>query len=198
MCTENYLDLNVKKTKELLIDFRRNPEPVPELTIKGIAVERVNEYKYLGTVLDDKLNFNANTNHIFKKCQTRIYCLQKLRILEVNQSILQTFYRFFIESVITFGCMCWFGGLNVENKNVIAKVVKVCSKTLGEGQKSMNELYECRVKRKALSVCGDESHVLARCYNLLPSGRRYRAPKVKTLRYRNSFVPKSISILNKS
>ena len=159
-------------------------------------MERVNEYKYLGTILDSKLNFNANMEHIFKKCQTRIYCLQKMRKLEVNRTILQTFYRSFIESVITFGCMCWFGGLSVENKNVIAKVVKVCSKVVGEKQRSLNDLYECRVKKKALCICSDESHVLAKCYDLLPSGRRYRALRVKTLRFRNSFVPKSISFMN--
>ena len=57
----NYLDLNVKKTKELLIDFRKNHVPVPDLVIGGVKVERVNEYKYLGAVLDEKLNFTAKT-----------------------------------------------------------------------------------------------------------------------------------------
>ena len=61
-CKSNFLDLNVKKTKELLIDFRTNPTPVPELLIDGSVVERVTEYKYLGTILDHKLNFDANTN----------------------------------------------------------------------------------------------------------------------------------------
>ena len=60
-CEENHLDLNVGKTKEMGIDFRKSSAVVPDLFINGVKVERVTEYKYLGTVLDNKLNFNANT-----------------------------------------------------------------------------------------------------------------------------------------
>ena len=48
-CKENYLDLNIVKTKEMVVDFRKNPPPVPELIIDDVAVERVAEYRYLGT-----------------------------------------------------------------------------------------------------------------------------------------------------
>ena len=36
------------------------------------------------------------------------------------------FYRAFIESVLT-SFLGWFGSLSVKNKNVLAKVVNVCS-----------------------------------------------------------------------
>ena len=65
-CRTNYLNLNVKKTKELLIDFRKNHVPVPDLVIVGVNVERVNKYKYLGTVLGEKLNLTANTDCIHR------------------------------------------------------------------------------------------------------------------------------------
>jgi len=67
-CKENYLELNVRKTKELIIDFRKSPNEIPALFINDSKVERVEEYKYLGTVLDNKLTFNANTTLIHKKC----------------------------------------------------------------------------------------------------------------------------------
>ena len=92
--------------------------------------------------------------------------------------------------------MCWFGGLGVENKKVLERVVNICSKVVGEKQMSVNGLYERRVKKKALSVCGDKSHVLSKYYDMLPSGRRYRVPKAKTLRFRNSFIPRSVHFLN--
>ena len=196
-CKDNFLDLNVSKTKELLIDFRRNPSPVPSLVIDGVNVERVTEYKYLGTVVDDKLNFNANTTLIQKKCQSRIYCLQKLRKLNVNADILQTFYRSFIESVITFGFICWYGGLTVKNKNVLTRMVNVCSKVVGRKQESVDALYECRVARKGRRIAQDSTHVLAQFFELLPSGRRFRSFKTRTLRAQNSFVPKSISYINR-
>jgi hypothetical protein len=196
-CKDNYLDLNVKKTKEMLIDFRKNPTPVPDLLIDGVKVERVNAYRYLGTVLDEKLTLTTNTDYINKKCQSRIYCLQKLRNLRVKASVLQDFYRCFIESVLTFSFICWYRGLNVRSKNVLERVVNVCGKVVEMRQESLNELYEKRVRKKAWTIRTDQSHVLAHMYELLPSGRRFRAPKCKTVRSRDSFIPASIRILNK-
>ena len=109
-CEMNYLMLNVSKTKELVIDFRHKPSYLPDLVIKGEKVERVSQYKYLGTVLDSKLNFDQNTALIQKKCHSRMYLLQKLRNLNVNPSVLQMFYRAFIESVLTFS---FWDGLEV-------------------------------------------------------------------------------------
>ena len=50
---DNYLDLNVDKTREMAVDLR-NTGAVSELIIEGVTVERVTKYKYLGTVLDNK------------------------------------------------------------------------------------------------------------------------------------------------
>ena len=54
--------MNVKKTKEILTDFRKAPTVIPDLFTDGVKVERVIEYKYLGTVLDNKLNFSFDSN----------------------------------------------------------------------------------------------------------------------------------------
>ena len=125
-----------------------------------------------------------------------MYLLQKLRNLNVNPSVLQMFYRAFIESVSTFSFLGWFGSLSVKNKTVLARVVNVCSKIVGERQASLSELYERRAVRKGRKIAGDSTHVLARHYVLLPSGRRYRIPKTRTLRAKNSFVPRSIVLWN--
>ena len=58
-CKNIYLDLNVDKTREMALDLRKKGD-VNELIIEGVTVGRVNEYKYLGTVLDNKLTFECN------------------------------------------------------------------------------------------------------------------------------------------
>ena len=197
-CKENFLELNVKKTKELVVDFRRNvTDPIPDLFIDSERVERVDQYKYLGTIIDKGLNFDANTRSINKKCQSRLYCLQKLRSLHVEREILSNFYRCFLESVLTFGFVCWFGGLSVANKNVLERVVRVSGKVIGERQCGMGELYERRVVRKGRAIAMDSSHVLAKLFDLLPSGRRYRVIKCKKQRFTKSFVNRAILLMNK-
>ena len=90
-CKENFLDLDVLKTKEMLIDFRKNTSPVPYLEIENKLVERVDEYKYLGTFIDSTLAFNKNVDANHRKCQPRLYCLHELRNIGFDSKILQMF-----------------------------------------------------------------------------------------------------------
>ena len=65
----------------------------------------------------------------------------------------------------------------MKSKNVLNKMVNVCGKVVGERQEHLNRLYERRVVRKARVIEDDNSHVLAKYYELLPSGRQFRVPK---------------------
>ena len=138
---------------------------MPELIIDDVAVERVAEYRYLGTVLDNNLTFDRNVDTIHKKCESRIYCLQKLRNIGVASDILEMYYRACIQSVLTLSFTCWYGSLGVRGKKVLNDVVNVCSKVIGKKQACMQDLYERRLRRKARQIAGDQSHVLAKFLN---------------------------------
>lgn len=71
-CDQSFLQINVAKTKEMFIDFRRKPCPPAPCVIKGETVTVVQQYKYLGTVLDDRLKFDANTDALCKKVNQRL------------------------------------------------------------------------------------------------------------------------------
>ena len=66
-CESNFMKLNVGKTKELVIDFRKKKEKVLPVTINGQLIEIVQSYKCLGVHLDEKLNWKENTNVLMKK-----------------------------------------------------------------------------------------------------------------------------------
>lgn len=51
-CDSHSLKLNVLKTKELVLDFRKTSQSPPPTLIKGTAVEMLDSYKYLGMLLD--------------------------------------------------------------------------------------------------------------------------------------------------
>ena len=65
----------------------------------------------------------------------------------------------------------------MKGRNVLNKVVNVCGKFVGERQEHLSPLYERRVVRKARAIADDKSHVRAKHYELLQSGRRVRVPK---------------------
>ena len=82
-CDANYLELNVSKTKEMVIDFRQTrPDPQP-VDIKGSAVATVDTYKYLGIVLNNKLSWGDHVDFIVKRLNSRMYCLRKLNSINL-------------------------------------------------------------------------------------------------------------------
>ena len=81
----------------------------------------------------------------------------------------------------------------MKSKNVLNKVVSVCGKVVGEKQEQLSQLYERRVLRKARVIVDDNSHVLAKHYELLPSGRRFRVLKSKFCSAVNS-IPEQINL----
>ena len=79
-CDKNYLYLNVSKTKEISIDFRKNQRCPKPVYIKE-AVERVDTYKYLGVVFDSKLNWKENINSVLKKSELENVLHEKAEII---------------------------------------------------------------------------------------------------------------------
>ena len=67
-----YLHLNVSKTKEMCINFRKNKSNLKPVWIKREVVERVSwpTHKYPGVMFDNKLRWNQNISCIIKKENT--------------------------------------------------------------------------------------------------------------------------------
>ncbi len=105
---DNCLSLNVSKTKELIVDFRkRQQQPYTPLMISGTPVERVSSFKYLGVNISDDLTWTEHIQTQVKKARQRLYHLRQLRKFRVSPAILKTFYSGAIESVLTHLSVVW-------------------------------------------------------------------------------------------
>ena len=114
----------LSKTKEMIVDFRMPTKSSPPILIKHVEVERVSTYKYLGSVLDEKLAWTAHVDSIIKKLNSRMFCLRKLERFGVRTEILKLFYQFTIMGEWRYCLICWDGNLNkidIERLNDIAK-----------------------------------------------------------------------------
>ncbi|KAI3366017.1 hypothetical protein L3Q82_009845, partial [Scortum barcoo] len=57
----------------------------------GEVVEEVEDYKYLGVVIDNRLDWKSNTEAVYKKGMSRLYFLRKLRSFNVGSRMLEIF-----------------------------------------------------------------------------------------------------------
>ena len=197
-CVANCLELIVVKTKELVIDFRSGVHHSTPVNIYGQNIEIVHSYKYLGITIDDKLRWDDNTMNPYKKGQQRLYFLRKLNALHIDSNILFVFHDSFVKSVMTFGLVCWWGKLSVKNREKLNRIYTISCKIAMccTPDTSLEQLYKSRTLQMATKILSDPSHFLHDCYELLPPGRRYRMPTVKTQRALKSFIPSSIKYLN--
>ena len=90
-CDDFYLQLNVEKTKDMMTDFCKKPSVRAQTFVKGTAVEIVSHYKYLGTILDDKLSFETNSDAICRKANQRLFYLRKPRCFNDDIKLLNKF-----------------------------------------------------------------------------------------------------------
>ncbi|KAI3370165.1 hypothetical protein L3Q82_024450, partial [Scortum barcoo] len=100
-CDTNNLLLNTGKTKELIVDFRRNADPHTPIHIKGMTVERVNSFKFLGVHISEDLTWTTGCSKLVKKAHQRLFFLRTLRKNHLSSDILVNFYRCTIESILT-------------------------------------------------------------------------------------------------
>ena len=195
-CEENFLELNVKKTKEMVVDFRKNVVEHEPLYIANELVESVSEYKYLGTTLDNTFSFATNTNTLHKKVQSRVYFVRQLCKLNVSQKILDLMYTSIISSVLSFSITCWYGSCGSEAQVKLDRVINQCSRLGVQGAPSLYDLYCKSVKTRCEAIRNDNSHPLNQKYEKLRSGKRLRSIKCRTERYSKSFIPASVRMLN--
>ncbi|KAK3553052.1 hypothetical protein QTP86_031185, partial [Hemibagrus guttatus] len=87
-CKANNLSLNIDKTKEMAVDFRRAQSGHSLLFTDESSVETIKSTKFLGVHLGENL-----TCSISKKAQQCLYFLRRLRKAHLPPPILTIFYR---------------------------------------------------------------------------------------------------------
>lgn len=195
-CSDNNLSLNVDKTKEIVVDFRRAPTQHATLTINGATVERVSSTKFLGVHITEDLSWTLNTAALVKKSQQRLYFLRKLRRARAPPSIMYSFYRGTIESILSSCITVWYGACNASGRKTLQRIVRAAEKIIGVSLPSLQDIYGTRLTRKSLCIAGDPTHPSYSFFSLLPSGRRLRSLQARTSRLKDSFIHQGVRKLN--
>ncbi len=190
-CSVKKLELNTLKTVETIVDFRRNPPALMNST-----VTTVESFRFLGTTISQDLKWDIYIDSIVRKAQQRLYFLRHLRKFNLPQELLKQFYSAIIESVLCSSITVWFSSATKSDHRRLQRVVRTAERIIGTTLPILQELYLSRVSKRSGKITLDPSHPAHSLFELLPSGRRYRALSTRMARHRNSFFPQAIHLMN--
>ena len=103
---ENELFINLRKGKTEAMIFGTGKRLSKtnkhlEVSFQQQPINNVSEYKYLGNVVDQHLNFNQNFDKVYKKASGRLKLLQRLRSYLTNESA-YSIYSMMIVPLLTY------------------------------------------------------------------------------------------------
>ncbi|KAI4873592.1 hypothetical protein NFI96_002438 [Prochilodus magdalenae] len=186
-CRKNNLCINVK----MIVNFRRGRHAHLPLHDRGSAVEVVSNYRYLGVHLSNNLTWSNNTSSLVRKAHQRLYFLRRLRRAGLGSSVLTSFYRCVVESVLCSSINVWHGSCSAADRKALQRVVKAAQRSVGVSLPTTTDIYTSRCRKRATCIMKDPTHPAHSLFVPLPSGRRLRSIKCRTNRLRNSFIPEA-------
>ena len=81
--------------------------------------------------LDNKLlNWSLNTDALYRKGQSRLFFLRRLRSIDVCSEMLQMFYHSVVARVRFYAAVCWGGNMADKNIRRLDKPVKKAGSVL--------------------------------------------------------------------
>ena len=114
---ETGLEINADKTKYMVMSRDRNAGRGHSVKIDNSSIERVEEFKYLGTTLKDQNSIQEEIKSKLKLGNACYYSVQNLlssRLLSKNLKI--KISRTIILPVVLYGCETWSPTLREEHK----------------------------------------------------------------------------------
>ncbi len=131
-CKQHNLALNIKKTKEIIGDFRKlGQHNHPPLYTNGEEVERVSSFKFLDLTATEKLSWGPHMASVIRKGQQRLFYLRKLKRAKLPQRLLVNFYHCAISSVLTCSVLVWFSSCTKAEQLAVQRVRKTAGRIIG-------------------------------------------------------------------
>ena len=92
----NKLSLNLSKTKFMLFS-NHNKNTQVQIQVNGVDIDRVYENKFLGVIIDDKINWKSHIKHIQSKLSRSISVLSKAKPQITPHSLLLPYLHYCAE-----------------------------------------------------------------------------------------------------
>ena len=104
-CLSNRLTINIDKTHFMLFTCKRQFN-LPQITINGNSICRVNTIKFLGVTYDESMTFTHHIDNITLKLSRHIALLHQIKDY-MPQNVLKCIYYAHIHPLLTYCNLIW-------------------------------------------------------------------------------------------
>ncbi|CAL4149190.1 unnamed protein product, partial [Meganyctiphanes norvegica] len=213
----NKLIINLNKTHLMLFTNRKRPQSI-SITANGQIINEVTETKFLGVILDNKLNWNAHINYISKKISKSVSILKMLKFT-FPSNILKSLYHSLIYPYYTYCNLVWGCASNIHLETLVKlqkKAVRIICKagyydhteSLFNNLKllQVNEIYDFNCAKFIYQCYNSNTYVYFKAKLLTNSSfhnyetrnkNSLRKPHVRLQKFMNSFLNNGIVMWNK-
>ena len=131
------------------------------LSVNGQKVEKVDKIRFLGVIIDEKLNWNDHIEHLENKLLSTIVLIKRVKKFIPRSRYLDIYHSLFV-SHLTYGISCW-GGAHSTKLQKLFNIQKRCVRILFGESASFDhpEYYSSCARAKTY-----QDHMASRDYSL--------------------------------
>ena len=213
---KNLMQLNQKKTKQIIFNFNRDKQFTSEIKLKHEPLEIVDAVKLLGVIITSDLKWHRNTDYLTKKANKKMRMLHIAAKYTKNKEHLKHIYKTFVRSTLDFSSTVWHNSLTLADRQDLETVQKAALKIILRGEYESYEqalgvlnLDSLNQRRESMALKfaknGLKNPQFSKLFPLrrakhemvARNSEKYHVKKSNTLRHKVSAVPSLQSLLNK-
>ena len=123
---KNLMKINVGKTKTMIFNTSRNYDFPPEVQLphSNSFLDVVEHTRLLGIQISTDLKWSKQTKHLQDRANSKLWMLRRMKILNIDPSVIIEFYFKEIRSVCEMACQVFHSGLTKNQTSDIEKIQK--------------------------------------------------------------------------
>ena len=210
------MKLNPKKCTNMIFNFSQNHQFSTNIKVKEHVIQTVDKTKLLGTIIDNKLKWDLNTEKLVKEANKRLFILSKASQFTSRISDLKAIYNSKVRSILETSCVVWHSSLTMQHRAALERIQKsACRIMLKNSYESYDQaltdlnMDTLEVRRRKLCIKFAKSCLKHEKFrSMFPVNKsshkmdkkhgknKFFETKCKTERYKKSSIPFMQRILN--
>ena len=192
--------LNTKKCKTMA-NRATDEAPVPKITLDGQELEEVDEYKYLGIVLNNQLKWDKQWDRVKGQIRAAPYVVKALKRHGFRKEVLVNVYRSIALSHVVYSAPLLLSA-SAKTQTEMSSYEKRMLKIIGTSSEEALTKYSLKSMEETINntslnilkrILGDDKHPLTsrleRYKGVTRLAGTFKPPKARTAAYKNSLIP---------